>query len=146
MNTVAQILEAKAEQSVHTIGPAASALEAAQRMAESNVGALVVVDADRVIGIVSERDQVRRLLSQGRSPGETTVGEIMSAPVMYVGLERTADECRALMTRHRLRHLPVLQGDRLVGLVSIGDLVKVTISEQQFIIEQMELYISGQHG
>lgn len=145
MTTVAQILKTKPERSVHTIGPDASVLEALRAMAEKNVGALVVVDgAGHVVGIVSERDYARKMILLDRASRDTPVRSIMSSPVMYVRPQRTSDECMALMTENRLRHLPVLdEGERLVGLVSIGDLVKDIISEQQFIIEQLELYVSG---
>jgi len=148
MTTVAQILKTKPVRSVHTIGPDASVLEALRAMAEKNVGALVVVDgAGRVIGIVSERDYARKMILLDRASRDTPVRSIMSSPVMYVRPQRTADECMALMTENRLRHLPVLDdGEQLVGLVSIGDLVKDIISEQQFIIEQLEMYVTGARG
>ena len=144
MKTVSQILRSKPDQAVHTIEPTASAHEAARLMADNNIGALVVVEHGKVVGIVSERDHVRKLVLLGRSPSDTRVGDIMSSPVMYVHPHHTGDECMALMTENRLRHLPVMDGDALVGLVSIGDLVKATISEQRFIIEQLEHYITGQ--
>ena len=115
MQTVAQILKSKPEQTVHTIEPAASVYEAVKLMANKNVGALVVVELGRVVGIVSERDYARKVVLLARSSRDTP-----------------------------LRHLPVMDGGELVGLVSIGDLVKATISEQQYIIEQLEHYISGQ--
>lgn len=144
MMTAAQILQSKPSHAVHTVERTASALEAASLMADKNIGALVVVEHGKVVGIISERDHVRRLVVQARSPKDTSVGDIMSSPVMYVHPHQTSDECMALMTENRLRHLPVMDGGQLIGLVSIGDLVKVTISEQQFIIEQLEHYISGQ--
>ncbi len=145
MTTVAQIIKTKAERSVHTIGPDLSVLDALQAMAQKNVGALVVVDdARRVVGIVTERDYARKMVLMDRSSQATPVRAIMSSPVMYVRPARTSEECMALMTENRLRHLPVLDDeDNLVGLVSIGDLVKDIISEQQFIIEQLEHYVSG---
>jgi CBS domain-containing protein len=144
MKTAAQILRSKPDRSVHTIEPTASAHEAARLMADKNIGALVVVEHGKVVGIVSERDHVRKLVLPARSPMDTLVGDIMSSPVMYVHPHQTGDECMALMTENRLRHLPVMDGGQLIGLVSIGDLVKATISEQQFIIDQLEHYISGQ--
>ena len=144
MKTVAQILGSKPDQSVHTVEPTASVYDAVKLMADKNVGALVVTERGKVVGIVSERDYARKVVLQSRSSHDTPLSEIMSSPVMYVRPEQTSDDCMALMTENRLRHLPVMQGDRLVGLVSIGDLVKATISEQQFIIEQLEHYISGQ--
>jgi CBS domain-containing protein len=144
MSIVADILRTKAERSVHSIGPAASAFEAAQAMARKNVGALVVVDGGRIVGIVTERDYARKLVPMDRMPRDTPVRDIMSSPVMYVRTQHTSDECMALMTENRLRHLPVVDQGQLVGLVSIGDLVKDIISDQQFVIEQLEHYISGQ--
>jgi len=144
MTTVAQILGTKADRTVHTIAPTASVYEAVRLMADRNIGALVVVEHGQVVGIVSERDYARKIVLMARASKDTPLSEIMSSPVMYVRPEQTSDDCMALMTENRLRHLPVMQGDRLVGLVSIGDLVKATISEQQFIIEQLEHYISGQ--
>jgi CBS domain-containing protein len=144
MKTAASILESKPDQTVYTLGPAATAQEAARLMAERNIGALVVMEHGEVVGIVSERDYMRKLVLTARPASETRVRDIMSSPVMYVHPHRTSDECMALMTDSRLRHLPVMDGGTLIGLISIGDLVKATISEQQFIIEQLEHYISGQ--
>ncbi|HJV67676.1 CBS domain-containing protein [Ideonella sp.] len=144
MKTAAQILKSKPDQTVYTLGPHASAHEAARLMADKNIGALVVVEQGQVVGMVSERDYVRKLVFMSHPPTETAVADIMSSPVMYVHPHRTSDECRALMTENRMRHLPVMDGNQLVGVVSIGDLVKDTISEQQFIIEQLEHYITGQ--
>jgi CBS domain-containing protein len=144
MKTVAQILRTKPDAVVHTMAPTASAHEAVSVMAEKNIGALVVVERGQVVGIVSERDYTRKLVLMARSSKDTLLGDIMSSPVMYVHPHQTGEECMALMTENRLRHLPVMDGGRLIGLVSIGDLVKATIAEQQFIIEQLEHYISGQ--
>jgi CBS domain-containing protein len=145
MQTAAQILKSKPSQTVHTIEPAASVYEAVKLMAEKNVGALLVVERGKVVGIVSERDYARKVVLMARSSKDTPLRDIMSSPVLYVNPEQTTDQCMALMTENRLRHLPVMDGDQLVGLVSIGDLVKATISEQQFLIAQLEHYISGQH-
>jgi len=145
MQTAAQILKSKPSQTVHTIEPAATVFDAVKLMADKNVGALLVVEHGKVVGIVSERDYARKVVLMARSSKDTPLRDIMSSPVMYVHPEQTSDECMALMTENRLRHLPVMDGDALVGLVSIGDLVKATISEQQFIIAQLEHYISGQH-
>ena len=144
MKTAADILKSKADNTVHTIAPTASVLDAVKRMAEKNIGALLVVEGERVIGIVSERDYARKIVLLARSSKDTLLREIMSAPVMYVRPDQSSEECMALMTENRLRHLPVMDRGQLIGLVSIGDLVKATISEQQFIIEQLEHYISGQ--
>jgi CBS domain-containing protein len=144
MKTAAQMLRSKPDHTVYSLGPAASAHEAARLMADKNIGALLVVEHGKVVGIVSERDYVRKLVLMARSAKDTPLRDIMSSPVMYVHPHRTSDECMALMTENRLRHLPVMDGGQLIGLISIGDLVKATISEQQFIIEQLEHYISGQ--
>jgi len=146
MKTVAQILGSKPDQSVHTAEPTASACEAGKFMAEKNIGALVVIERGKVVGIVSERDCARKLVAMARAPRDTPLRDIMSTPVMYVHPDQTGDECMALMTENRLRHLPVMDGGQLIGLISIGDLVKATISEQRFIIEQLEHYISGERG
>lgn len=146
MMTVTQILESKPDRTVYTMEPTASAFEAVRLMADKNIGALVVVERGKVVGIVSERDYARRLVLMARSSTDTLLGDIMSSPVMYVDPHQTSEECMALMTENRLRHLPVMDGGQLIGLISIGDLVKATISEQQFIIEQLEHYISGQRG
>ena len=143
MKTAAQILRSKPDQTVHTMEATASAYEAVKSMADKNIGALVVVERGKVVGIVSERDYARKIVLMARSSKDTPVGDIMSSPVMYVQPEQSSEECMALMTEYRLRHLPVMDGGRLVGLISIGDLVKATLSEQQFIIEQLEHYISG---
>lgn len=146
MKTAAQILRSKPDQTVHTMEPTASAYEAARFMADKNIGALVVTEHGKVVGIASERDCTRKLVAMARSSQDTLLRDIMSSPVMYVHPDQTGEECMALMTENRLRHLPVMDGGQLIGLISIGDLVKATISEQQFIIEQLEHYISGQRG
>ena len=146
MTTVAQILKTKPDQSVATISPEASVFEAVQKMAEKNIGALVVVEGGKVIGMITERDYARKVALMARSSRDTPVRDIMSSRVMYVRPEQTNEECMALMTENRLRHLPVMQSERMVGLISIGDLVKDIISEQRFIIEQLEHYIAGGLG
>ena len=143
MKTAAEILKSKAEQAVHTIAPGDSVFDAVKLMADKNIGALLVMEADRIAGIVTERDYARKIVLMSRSSKETPVREIMTAEVMYVHPGQTSDECMVLMTENRLRHLPVIDGDKLLGLISIGDLVKSIISEQRFTIEQLEHYISG---
>ena len=143
MKAVAQILKTKPDQSVYTIGPDASVYDAMRVMADKGIGALLVTEGEKIIGILSERDYARKVALMGRSSRDTPVREIMSSSVMYVRPDQTNEECMALMTESRVRHLPVLDRGRLVGLVSIGDLVKDIISEQQFIIEQLEHYIRG---
>jgi CBS domain-containing protein len=142
MDRVRDVLETKGHD-VWTISPDASVFEALQLMANKGVGALVVLERDNVVGIISERDYARAVELRGKSSRETTVGEIMTRKVAYVRPENTIEECMAVMTHKRIRHLPVLQGDRLAGVISIGDVVKAIISEQQFVIQQLENYIAG---
>jgi CBS domain-containing protein len=142
MTTVARILESKPDRTVYTIRPDASVFEAIKLMAEKGIGALLVTDAEKIVGIVTERDYARKVILRSRSSLETPVRDIMTAAVLYVRPGQTSEECMALMTGNRLRHLPVLDDGRLVGIVSIGDLVKDIISEQKFIIEQLERYIT----
>ncbi len=144
MTTVAQILRSKPEQSVLSTSPVASVYEAVKLMAEKNVGALVVMEGAKVVGMITERDYARKIVLMARSSRETPVRDVMTAPVVCVHPGQTNEECMALMTEKRVRHLPVMDGDRLVGLISIGDLVKDIISEQKFIIEQLEHYIAGE--
>jgi CBS domain-containing protein len=143
MTTVAQILKSKPEQGVATIRPEASVFEAVKMMAERNVGALVVLEGEKIVGVVSERDYARKVALMARSSRDTPVRDIMTAPVMTVRPDQSNEECMALMTQNRLRHLPVMDGGRMVGVVSIGDLVKDIISEQKEIIQQLEHYIAG---
>jgi len=143
MSTVAQILKQKPDRAIHTTSPAASVLEVVKLMAEKNVGALLVLEGGSVVGVVTERDLARKTFAMAKPAKDTPVSEIMTTQVMYVGPERTSEECMALMTENRFRHLPVMDQGKLVGLVSIGDLVKDVISEQRFLIEQLEHYIAG---
>jgi len=143
MTTVTQILKSKRDKTVHTIAPAASVLEAVRLMAEKNIGGLLVLEGGSVVGVVTERDLARKAFLMAKPAHDTPVREIMTSQVMYVSPERTSEECMALMTENRFRHLPVLDKGKLVGLVSIGDLVKDVISEQKFLIQQLENYIAG---
>jgi CBS domain-containing protein len=146
MKTVAHILAAKSDKSVSTITPDAPILDAVKLMAERRIGALLVMEKERIVGIVTERDYARKVVLMGRSSSDTPVRDIMTSSVMYVRPDNTNEQCMALMTENRLRHLPVMQENRLIGIVSIGDLVKDIISEQQFIIQQLEQYIRGERG
>lgn len=146
MKDIAQILKSKPDQAVYTVRSSASVLDAVALMAEKNIGALVVLEGEAFVGILSERDCTRKMLLLDRSPRQTAVRDIMTFPVQYVPPSHSNEECMALMTDKRLRHLPVMDNGRLVGVVSIGDLVKDIISEQGFIIEQLEHYIAGVRG
>ncbi|SAK70368.1 CBS domain-containing protein [Caballeronia pedi] len=143
MATVKQVLKAKSELIVHTIDAEASVHEAVALMSRAEVGALVVMVGDTVCGIVTERDYARKVILRDKASRTTTVCEIMTAPVMSVSVRTTADECMTLMTQHRIRHLPVVEGGMLVGMISIGDLVRHVIDEQQFAIDQLESYVRG---
>lgn len=142
MATVRQVLRRKGTQ-VWTIQPSDSVLAAIQIMAERDIGALVVVDGNHPIGLLSERDYARNVYLKGRSSPGTMVREVMSAPIVSVEPDETVEACMELMTERRIRHLPVIEYDRLVGLVSIGDLVKSIISEQEHVIEQLQLFIQS---
>jgi len=146
MKTVAQILRSKPDQAVYTITPTASVFDAVKLMAEKSIGALVVVAEEHVVGIITERDYARKIILMARSSKDTPVRDIMTSAVMYVRPDQASEECMVLMTENRLRHLPVMEGGKLIGLVSIGDLVKDIISEQKFMIQQLEHYITGERG
>jgi CBS domain-containing protein len=140
MKTVSQLLQGKAS-GVETIGPDAPVIDALKQMAAREIGALVVVNGEKLVGLLSERDYARKLAQHGKSSHDTPVSEIMTARVVCVGPQRTVEECMALMTDKRVRHLPVVEHGKLIGMLSIGDLVKEMISEQQFMIAQLESYI-----
>ncbi|MEX2541826.1 MAG: CBS domain-containing protein [Trueperaceae bacterium] len=140
--TVGQVLQEKGR-AVWTTKPDMPVFEALKQMAQKNVGALVVVERDQVLGIFSERDYARKIILAGKSSKVTPVEEIMSTEVVSVGASTTVRECLSLMTDHRVRHLPVLSDDRLVGVISIGDAVKSIIREQEYLIEQLQTYIAG---
>lgn len=146
MTSVAHILKSKSDTTIHAISPTASVFEALERMASKNIGALLVMEGQQVLGIFTERDYARKIALKGRSAPQTLMREVMTPSVMFVTPQQTSEQCMALMTENRLRHLPVMEEGRLLGLISIGDLVKDIISEQQFIIEQLECYISGKRG
>ena len=143
MKNVAHILQSKPSQAVHSVTSQTSMYDAIKLMAEQNIGAVLVIDYGKVTGIVSERDYARKIVLAGRSSRETPVADVMSSPVMSVRPETSTQECMAMMTGRRLRHLPVIDGERLIGMISIGDLVKDIISEQSYMIEQLQDYISG---
>jgi CBS domain-containing protein len=140
MKTVRQLLESKGS-NVVSVSPDDRIIDALRLMAEKGIGAVLVVDDSRVVGIMSERDYARKVILKGKSSQDTPVREIMTERVLFARPEQTVPECMALMTDKRIRHLPVLDAGRLVGVLSIGDLVKETIVEQEFIIRQLENYI-----
>ena len=126
-----------------SVSPETIVFDALQLMAEKNCGALVVLEGERLVGIFSERDYARKIILKGRKSRETTVSEIMSTEVTFVHPGQSVDECMALMTEKRIRHLPVVDQDKLLGVISIGDVVKAVISEREFTIKQLENYITG---
>ena len=140
MATVKQMLQSKGRE-VYTIAPDATVLDALREMAARDVGALVVVDGDAIAGIFSERDYARKLALQGKSSRNTPVWAVMTDEVICIAPDQTAEKCMVVMTEKRIRHLPVLDDGRLTGLISIGDVVKAIISEQQVLIRHLEDYI-----
>jgi CBS domain-containing protein len=142
MRTVKDLLRTKG-QAVWSIDADASILDALKLMAAKEVGALMVMVGGQITGIVSERDYARKVVLHGKSSKDTPVREIMTRKVLYLRPEQTVEECMALMTDKHIRHMPVLDGDQMIGVVSIGDIVKSIISEQQFLISHLENYIRG---
>jgi CBS domain-containing protein len=142
MTLVAQVLSRKGY-TVYSIEPNQRVLEAVRLMAQYEIGALLVMQGAQLVGIVSERDYARKVILQGRSSGDTAVQQIMSSPVVTVHPDQSVPECMQIMTDNRVRHLPVVEGQRVVGVLSIGDLVRTVVEEQQHTIEQLERYIHG---
>ncbi len=144
MSSVQQMLQAK-KGKIHTIAPTATVFEALQLMADKDIGALIVVDKEKVVGIFSERDYARKVALKGRESKKTTVRELMTRSVYYVTPTHSVEQCMGLMTDKHVRHLPVLENGKLVGVVSIGDVVKTMITDQKLLIEQLENYITGDY-
>ena len=142
MVTVRHLLENKGPE-VFSISPDASVYTSLMLMAEKRVGALLVIENEELVGVISERDYARKVILKGKASKETSVREIMTSKVYYVGPDQRIEECMALMTEKSIRHLPVLDDGNLLGIVSIGDIVKAVISEQEFIIDQLEQFIMG---
>lgn len=142
MRTVRQLLESKPVE-IHAVPPDAPVIEAIRLMAEHHVGALLVMEGTRLAGILSERDYARKVVLQGRSSKDTPVRDIMTAQVITVGLGDSAAHCMQVVTDHRIRHLPVLDGDAVLGVVSIGDLVRAVIEEQRQELDHLQRYIAS---
>jgi CBS domain-containing protein len=143
--TIGELLAHKGRQ-VWTVAPHATVFDAIQLMAEKNIGALLVLENDKLIGIISERDYTRKVILKGKASKQTAVKDILSGQVISVHPGNTVEECMRLMTDHRIRHLPVLEGENVVGVVSIGDLVNWIISAQTSTIHQLQTYIAGYPG
>ena len=141
MASVKQILQGKGHD-VWSVGPEASVYDAIEMMADKEVGALVVIEGESLVGVFTERDYARKVVLQGRSSRETKIKDIMTSRVAYARPGQSVEECMAVMTEKRIRHLPVIEDEKLLGIISIGDLVKSIIEEQQHVIEQLEQYIS----
>ncbi len=142
MKTVKDLLKAKGYD-IWAVAPDDSVYDALKLMADKNTGAVLVIQDDNLVGILSERDYARRVIFKGKLSQDTPAWEVMTEKVLCVHSDQTVEECMALMTDKRVRHLPVLEGDQLIGVISIGDVVKAIISEREFMIEQLETYITG---
>ena len=142
MTIVKHVLDKKGH-GVHSIPPDASVFDALKVMAENDIGSLVVLDGDKLVGLITERHYAREIVLKGRTSPQTLVRDIMTTKVTFARPDQSVDECMALMTMRTVRHLPVLEGGRLIGLVSIGDMVNSIIHDQKFLIEELEHFIHG---
>ena len=145
MPTVADILSKRDARSLASLSPTATVRDALQLMADRNIGSVLIMQGEALLGIFTERDYARKIALMGRTSAVTQVKDVMTSAVMFVKPDQTSEQCMQIMSNNRLRHLPVLNNGKLVGMISIGDLVKDIISEQKFIIEQLENYITGSH-
>jgi CBS domain-containing protein len=142
--TVRAVLKRKGSE-IWSITPNQTVYEAIEKMAEKGVGALLVMSAGKAVGIISERDYARKVILRGQSSRTTLVNEIMTSQVIFAGPDQGVEECMSIMTKNRIRHLPVVEGERVLGIVSIGDLVKWVVSEQEETIEQLQNYITAKY-
>jgi len=144
MVTVRQLLQTKSDE-IWSVAPQDSVFNALQLMADRNIGVLLVIEGGKLVGIFSERDYARKVILLGKASKATLVSEVMTASVLYVTPGMTIEECMALMTAKHVRHLPVIENENILGIVTIGDVVKMVISEQKFTIQQLENYITGRY-
>ncbi|MBV1774427.1 CBS domain-containing protein [Burkholderiaceae bacterium DAT-1] len=143
MKTARQLLAEKQKQGIFSVTPEGTVYNALQLMADKDIGAVLVMEGDKLVGIFSERDYARKVVLQGKTSAGTRIGDIMTKKVIYAKPSQTCDECMAIMSEKRFRHLPVMDGDVVLGVISITDLVREQIAEQQFLINQLEQYIHG---